>query len=176
MNFGELFRQGRSAEIQHRGRTIMLLDRVPAKLGEKFVVTLEQTASPYVQGVGMSEGVEVFGERQKRAVVWEYFSLAPAERQMTRSKLPFSFEVTCRNKAGYLSFYNMAEVQGRQEWWHGGSCMMAQDIPDGRRYHCNDIELDDDFDDLVFSVVRLRRDERYARRADDANDRAGEGH
>lgn len=159
MNFGELFRQGRSAEIQHQGRTIMLLDRVPAKLGEKFVVTLERTASPYVQGVGMSEGVEVFGERQ-----------------MTRSKLPFSFEVTCRNKAGYLSFYNMAEVQGRQEWWHAGSCMMAQDIPDGRRYHCNDIELDDDFDDLVFSVVRLQRDERAARRADDANDRAGEGH
>src|SRR5262249_15796808 len=52
------------------------------------------------------------------------------------------------------SFYNMTEFRGRQEWWHGGSCMIAEDIPGGRRYRCNDFELDEDFDDLVFSVVR----------------------
>ncbi len=32
--------------------------------------------------------------------------------------------------------------------------MVATDIPGGRRYSCNDFELDDDFDDLVFTVTR----------------------
>lgn len=94
----------------------------------------------------------MFGEQVKRAVVWEYFSLPPADRNSRRSSLPFQFEVECRSDRGWLSFYNMAEYQGRQEWWHGGSCMWAEDIPGGRRYHCNDLELDDDFNDIVFTV------------------------
>ena len=107
-----------------------------------------------MRGSGVSEGVEVSGERVKRAVIWEYFSLLPELREVEQSRLPFSFEVVCRNKKGSLSFYNMTEFRGRQEWWHGGSCMFAEDIPGGRRYRCNDFELDEDFDDLVFSVIK----------------------
>jgi hypothetical protein len=154
-DFGQLFVKSRGAPIWHDGRALIMLDKVAAKLGEKFIVTIEATRSPYPQGVGVSEGVAVFGERVKRAVVWEYFSLPPAERKSQRSQLPFAFEVICRNKKGSLSFYNMTEFQGRQEWWHGGSCMVAEDIPGGRRYHCNDLEPDEDFDDLVFTVVRV---------------------
>jgi hypothetical protein len=32
--------------------------------------------------------------------------------------------------------------------------MIAEDVAGGRRYRCNDFELDEDFDDLVFTVVR----------------------
>lgn len=154
MNFGQLFIQSRGIPIQHDGKTLLMLDKLPAKLGDKFTVTIEVTNSPYPQGVGVSEGVEVFGERVKRAVIWEYFSLPPELRAAERSRLPYSFEVVCRNRQGSLSFYNMTEFRGRQEWWHGGSCMIAEDIPRGRRYRCNDFELDADFDDLVFSVVK----------------------
>src|SRR5262245_15604195 len=154
MNFGQLFIKSRGAPIQHDGKTLIMLDKLPAKLGDRFSVTIESTRSPYPQGVGVSEGVEVFGERVKRAVIFEYVSLPPELRETERSRLPFSFEVFCRNKKGSLSFYNMTEFRGRQEWWHGGSCMFAEDIQGGRRYHCNDFESDDDFDDLVFSVVR----------------------
>jgi len=132
-----------------------MLDRVPAKRGEQFRVTIERTSSRYPQGVGISDGVEVFGETHRRAVVWEYFSLPPERRGDERSSLPFSFDITCRNSSGSLAFYNMTEFRGRQEWWHGGSCMTVEMTPDIRRYHCNDFELDDDFDDLVFSVKRL---------------------
>jgi hypothetical protein len=154
MDFGQLFIQSRGAPIHHDGKTLIMLDKVPAKLGETLIVTIEATSSAYPQGVGVSEGVEVFGERVKRAVIWEYFSLPPELRKSERSRLPFSFEVVCRNKKGSLSFYNMTEFRGRQEWWHGGSCMIAEDITGGRRYRCNDFELDEDFDDLVFTVVR----------------------
>jgi hypothetical protein len=149
-----MFIETRGAPVTYRGRSLVMLDRVSAKLGERFTVTIEATSSPYPQGLGVSEGVEVFGERAKRAVIWEYFSLPPVERGQQRSKLPFRFEVVCRNRRGHVAFYNMTEYQGRQEWWHGGSCMVVKEIPGGRRYHCNDFELDEDFDDLVFSVVR----------------------
>lgn len=152
-NFGELFIESKGQPITVDGRTLVMLDRIPAKFNQRFLVTIESTNSDYPQGVGISEGVKVFGERVKRAVVWEYFSLPPEQRESSKSKLPFSFEVVCRNKKGTLIFYNMAEFRGRQEWWHGGSCMIASDIPGGRRYLCNDFELDDDFDDLVFTVV-----------------------
>ena len=153
-NFGELFIASRGEPLSYEGRTLVMLDRFPAKFGERLLVTIESTNSVWPQGIGMSTGVEVFGSREKRAVVWEYFSVEPKNRKRIRSNLPFSFEVTCRNKSGFISFYNMTEFDGRQESWNGGSCMVSSEIDGGRRYSCNDFELDDDFDDLVFSVVR----------------------
>jgi len=155
--FGQLFIQSRGKPIVYEGKTLIMLDELPAKLGDRFVVTIEATRSPYPQGVGICEGIEVFGERVKRAVVWEYFSLPPEERSAQRSRLPFSFEVVCRNKRGSVSFYNMTEFMGRAEWWNRGSCMMAEDIPGGRRYRCNDFDPDEDFDDLIFTVIKKSR-------------------
>ncbi len=153
-NFGLMFRASKGAPVSYDGKTLIMADRFPARLGDTFVVTIESTRAEWPQGVGVAEGVEVFGERVTRAVVWEYFSVVPEMRAATRSSLPFSFDVICRNKQGSLLFYNMTEFKGRQEWWYGGSCMIASDIPGGRRYFCNDFELDDDFDDLVFTVTR----------------------
>jgi hypothetical protein len=153
-NFNRLFVETKGGPVIFNGRTLILADKIPAKLGDVLTVTIESTSSPHPQGVGISDGVEVFGERVRRAVVWEYFSLPPEERTQARSNLPFSFQITCRNKSGHLSFYNMAEVHGRQEWWHHASCMIAEDILGGRRYRCNDFEPDADFDDIIFRVER----------------------
>ena len=129
-----------------------MLDPFPAALNEELEVTIESTASPYIQGIGFSEGVEVFGKNEKKAVVFEHFSLPPEERERRKSSLPFRFTVTCRSKRGHVQFYNMALENGRQSWWHAGSAMIVEDLSDGRRYYCNDFELDDDFDDLIFTV------------------------
>jgi hypothetical protein len=131
----------------------MMLDRIPARLGQSFVVTIESTSSPHLQGVGIGKRVAVFGETVERAVVWEYVSLPPELRNSARSELPFQFNVECRNKTGHLIFYNMASYKGRQEWWYGGAGMWAECIPGGKRYHCNDIERDEDFDDIIFTVT-----------------------
>jgi hypothetical protein len=153
-DFSSMFIDSRGAPIQYGGKTLIMADTIPATLGETFAVTIESTRSRYPQGVGMQEGVQVFGERVRRAVVWEYFSVPLNRRAFERSRLPFRFEVECRNKQGVLRFYNMTEYDGRQEHWNRGACMIAEDIPGGRRYHCNDFDPDEDFDDMVFSVVR----------------------
>jgi hypothetical protein len=153
-DFGSQFIKSKEQPIEYDGKQIVMIDRVPAKLNEEFVVTIESTNSLHPQGVGISEGVEVFGEKNKRAVVFEYVSLPPDERKANKSKFPFSFKVKCRNKKGFITFYNMCLFQGRQEWWHGGAGMIVEDIENGKRYYCNDFELNDDFDDIIFTVTR----------------------
>ena len=152
MNFGELFIASGGRPLDFGGHQLILTDKIPARLGQRFRVTIESVASAYPQGVGISEQVEVFGEKVRRAVVWDYYSVPPDERSGRRVMLPFAFDVACRSKSGHLSFYNMTEYGGRQEWWHGGSCMWVEPLRNGRRYHCNDFEPDADFDDIVFMV------------------------
>ena len=36
-----------------------------------------------------------------------------------------------------------------------GAAMYSEDIEDGKRYFCNDGDLDNDFDDIIFTVKRL---------------------
>jgi len=153
-DFGSQFIKSKGQSIEYDGKEIFMIDRVPAKLNEEFVITIESTNSPHTQGVGISEGVEVFGVKNKRAVVFEYVSLPPEERKTKKSKLPFSFKVKYRNKKGFLTFYNMCLFHGRQEWWHGGAGMIVENIENGKRYHCNYFELNDDFDDIIFTVTK----------------------
>jgi len=37
----------------------------------------------------------------------------------------------------------------------GGAAMYSEDIPNGKRYFCNDGVPDDDFDDIIFTVERI---------------------
>jgi hypothetical protein len=151
-DFNKLFGNAKGEPVVHNGKILLLSDKIPAKFNETFTVTIEATSSKYPQGVGISEGVEVFERRVKRAVIWEYYSVPPAERGQLRSRLPFSFDVVCRNKSGHLRFYNMAEVDGAQSWSIYACAMIAEDIPNGRRYYCNDWQPNDDFNDVVFRV------------------------
>jgi len=153
-NFGALFIQSKGQPILYAGRLLQMLDKFPANTGETLEVTIESTASKFLQGVGFADGIEIFGQREKKAVIFEHFSLPPEEREKTKSQLPFTFSVTCRNRKGHVSFYNMTLVDGRQEWWHAGSAMIVEEIENGRRYRCNDFEFDDDFDDMIFTVMR----------------------
>ena len=156
-NFGERFIASKGRPLEHGGKTVVMLDQFPCEQNEPLIVTIESTDSDYLQGVGISEGVEVFGEVHKKAVVFEHYSLPSEEREVRKSNLPFSFIINCRNKKGFLSFYNITLVNGRQAWWHGGSAMVVEEMADGRRYHCNDFELDDDFDDIVFTVKQVTK-------------------
>jgi hypothetical protein len=49
-----------------------------------------------------------------------------------------------------------ANVRPLVDSGHNGAAMIVEEIPNGRRYRCNDGEPDDDFDDLVFRLERVR--------------------
>jgi hypothetical protein len=157
IDFDALFTESRSRgePLWYNGNTLVRLDRWKANPGDVFEVTIESTSSGHPQGVGASEDVEVFGQRVKRAVIWEYFSLPSSERGKSEAKLPFVFQVIYRGRPGLLNFYNMTEYKGRQEWWTRGHAMIVERLPGLVRYRCNDFDPDDDFDDLVFTVHKV---------------------
>lgn len=156
-NFNRLFAESKGQPVIYNGDVIYLADKLSATLGEVFIVTIESTHSKYLQGVGVSENVRVFGQQEKRAVVFEHYSVPIENRSTERSRLPFQFEVECRNKKGFLWFYNMCLVNDRQEWWHGGCAMRREAMESGFRYFCNDWQRNDDFTDIVFSVRSIGR-------------------
>jgi hypothetical protein len=40
--------------------------------------------------------------------------------------------------------------------WLNGAAMIVEEIPNGRRYRCNDGFADDDFDDIIFRLERVK--------------------
>jgi hypothetical protein len=47
---------------------------------------------------------------------------------------------------------------GSDRWMRGkenGAAMYSEDIPNGKRYFCNDGDEDEDFDDIIFTVKRV---------------------
>jgi hypothetical protein len=68
----------------------------------------------------------------------------------------------CHTKKGILEVtHSWMNERGFNEMCFGGSAMRIEDLPDGsRRYYCNDIDLDNDFDDLVFRIQFLNKSEK----------------
>jgi hypothetical protein len=155
--FVKLFSQSKGQPVGYHGEKIFMADRIDAELNDLFLVTIEKTDSQYLQGIGFSDNVSIFGETVKKAVVFEHFSIPPDERQKIKSKLPFSFEVTCKNKKRYILIYNMALVDGVQQWWYKGFAMKKENIENGWRYRCNDIKPNDDFTDLIFTIKKISK-------------------
>jgi hypothetical protein len=59
-------------------------------------------------------------------------------------KYPEGKKITCYNNAGRCAYVNNTCA----------NAMYSEDIPNGKRYFCNDGVEDDDFDDIVFTVTR----------------------
>jgi hypothetical protein len=58
--------------------------------------------------------------------------------------------------ASIINIYNLWDCgNGVVHSWLNGAAMIVEEIPNGRRYRCNDAEADDDFDDIIFRLERL---------------------
>ncbi len=57
--------------------------------------------------------------------------------------------------APFINVYNLWDCgNGVIHSWMNGAAMIVEEIPNGRRYRCNDGEADEDFDDIVFRLER----------------------
>ena len=55
-----------------------------------------------------------------------------------------------------LDIYNAWDCgNGVVESWLNGAAMIVEELPNGRRYRCNDGEADEDFDDIIFRIERV---------------------
>jgi hypothetical protein len=137
----------------------MLADKFPVEDGEKLKICIENTNSQFVQGmtIDITGYCEIQGKifKEKKGVkmvFWEDAKLID----------PKNIEITVFTETGFVWIQNIWEStnhMGRKsiDSGHNGAAMYYEEIPNGRRYFCNDSTPDDDFDDIIFTVQKLKQ-------------------
>jgi hypothetical protein len=117
---------------------------------EKLRLIFESQNAQWEQGVDLAcdIGVTVEDATGKEATgkgVYLWYDHSPRE-----------VEFICHTKDGFLSVYNIwYDTQyGPQSQAHT-SGMLIDELPNGRRYRCNDFGFEAKFDKLVFRIERI---------------------
>lgn len=100
----------------------------------------------------MVDGVLVSGSR-KDSILWYHL--------YKNLEVNIAIPIYSKKINTHLSVMNAwGQGSGRIESGHGGAAMIVTErvVSEGvqRLYRCNDFDPDDDFDDLVFSVTRIK--------------------
>ncbi len=142
--------------IKFKEKTLVLADKFPVKNNEKLRVSIEKTHSEWKQGISIAvEGkCEINGEVfQKGKLVYMIFWEDTAPKQI---------DLTIFTKKNFVWIKNIWEnidfrgVKFTSSGVHG-SAMIVEEIPNGRRYYCNDGHPDENFDDIIFSIQKISK-------------------
>jgi len=161
IDFDDIFSSTEKRPIQYREKSIVRVDYLPFVDGDNLLITFEKTNSNWKQGIGFY----LFGkiilpnfdnlECEDRAFFWEDTFLKQIQLTLfgNKSKRKHSKRLPEKGLLGIKNVWDTGD--GVVESWHGGAAMYPEDIPNGKRYFCNDGKLDDDFDDIIFTVERI---------------------
>ena len=142
----QLFIESKGAAVDYNGIKLLRIDRFPVQNREKLIITWESTSSDWKQAIRLKIDKQIIIEnsKSKNIILWENTS-------------PEEVIIECYTKDGLLYIYNGWDAgDSTIDSWLGNSAMIVENITDGRRYRCNDGQSDDDFDDLVFHVTRVK--------------------
>jgi hypothetical protein len=75
---------------------------------------------------------------------------------MWADSAPEMVELELLDRPNTVNIHNVWDAgNGVVDSWRNGAAMIVEELPKGRRYHCNDGFADNDFDDIVFRVERV---------------------
>lgn len=149
--FEEYFRKTNGHAIEYKGLNLSLYDEFPVSDGDRLILSIESTKSKHKQGFSIYiKGTCVCnGEYHEhingvKMLFWE--DTTPKRVELTVNTTEKS--ITIQN------FWEITNYQGNsfRDCSHNGAAMIVEEIENGRRYRCNDITPDDDFDDIIFTV------------------------
>lgn len=159
-SFETLFEESKGKPIIYKGRELHLAHYLPVDQRDSIRVTRESTSSELRQGIGLAvDGVfEVAGKHvNTELVLWE--DSAPADLNI-RILLRSGRQRRSRRRPapGLLRVTNVWDTGiGVAQAWHNGAAMIVEELSSGAyRYRCNDAHPDEDFDDIVFRIERIR--------------------
>ncbi len=152
-SFQQFFEKSSQAPALYRGRMIMIGDTLEvAQEGESFCITVEYFFGEAQQGIILdTEGLFYIDNQEisKRVILWQ-------------DSYPRGKNFFVKSKSGKLMIWNAWNFRKSTEsflplvhYGHNGAAMIVQELPNGRRYYCNDWEPDDDFNDLIFRRERI---------------------
>jgi hypothetical protein len=160
-DFSELFMQSKGKPIIYKNKTVVMTDYFSFKDGERLKIQIEKTNSEWNQGIGIYLFGTIEIENNKEIVEERAFFFettvpneiiirlwSEKEKKQHPKKLP------ARNILGIKNIWDTGN--GVIQSWHFGAAMIVEEIENGRRYHCNDGHPDENFDDIVFSVKKMK--------------------
>ena len=145
-NIWDLFSESKGQPIAYGGRVLVRADKLligkqPRILRYKII----STDSDWRQGISFRTNgiIRYHGNEIKKgwADIWE-------------NEMPREDIVECKSKDGVLWVKNIwDEGRGGTESWNNGAAMWLEEIPNGRRYYCNDGHFDDDMNNIIFELT-----------------------
>jgi hypothetical protein len=120
-----------------------MIDVFPIRDGDQLKLTFEGKESPWRQGVWLKtdDHLTINGRQSQSVQLWH--DTAPTE-----------VLIECHTQNGYVHLYNIWDKGSGRESQSWSSGMLVEELPNGRRYHCNDIGFDTTFSRLVFRIER----------------------
>jgi hypothetical protein len=134
-------------EFAEHGRTdVIRWDVFSISDGEVLRLRFDSVNSDWRQGVWLrtDRSIIVGSQDYEQVVLWQ-------------DTAPPVVELTCSSKDGLLDVYNVwcsGRPHTRMESHSASSGMLIEELPNGRRYQCNDIGFETQFDKLVFRLER----------------------
>lgn len=124
---------------------VILWDVLSVEGGEKLKVVFERKNSEWEQGVWImcDMGVTVDDQTGKSVYLW-----------FERSS-PSGVIVQCHTENRLLSIYNVWDRGRGVESQSASSGMLVEELDNGRRYYCNDIGFETQFNKLIFRIEYL---------------------
>ena len=151
-DFSQEFIKSKGQPIIYKDKTVKLADVLNINKTQKIKLIIEKIGSKYRQGIALkiNEGsvihqTEEYKKKSKNGIVFAQWADEEPE-----------YEVILKNTDRMLRIWNywaQETVTGTiRASWTKGAAMIVEELPNGRRYHCNDWEPDEDFDDLIFRI------------------------
>lgn len=138
----ELFDKAGSDTVNHRGRVVRSLVRIPVRDGSRITVTRREVGSPRAQAVklGLNRGVlDVNGRREPAVALWSHTA-------------PEVVELVVRGKATTVEVWNAWSMGGVDSSWIGNAGIVSKATRSGQLLRCSDGAGPPSFDDLVVEV------------------------
>ena len=160
-DFDEIFSTTKERPIKYKNQCLVRVDYISFVDGDRFLIRFEKTNSEWLQGIGLYLfgiiEIEQLGKKVKdRTVFWE--NTAPKEitikvwKDNTKRKQPKGLP-----SKGLFGIKNTWDTgNGTIESWYNGAAMIIEEIENGRGYRCNDGHPDENFDDIVFTVQKIK--------------------
>ncbi|MCE2744261.1 MAG: hypothetical protein LW701_11990 [Fluviicola sp.] len=147
--FEVLFKKNEYKPFEYKGKIVSLADTFNVPIGKtKFVIKFEQVNSLWEQGIMIHSNEDTFSVNENECrsgfYLWQSASLSETE-------------FIVKSSTGEFKVWNIWRLNNKpMQYGHNGAALYIEEIPNGKRYYCNDGSPDDDFDDLVFTIEKVQ--------------------
>ena len=148
-DFSELFLKTDVRPVYYKGQAFFLADKFPVTNGDTLIINIESTKSDHLQGLY----IDVTGWVKSRGRIFKKRN--GVKLLYWEDTAPKNIHLQVFTKKEFVWVANIWKSENKPiDYGHLGAAMIVEEIPNGRRYRCNDWRPDEDFDDIIFTIER----------------------